>query len=54
MSNTKTTINDVINELKRLQIEHGDSDVVRYEEYASGKFESAWPVYNEKENRVEF
>lgn len=49
------TINDVINELKRLQVEHGDIPVVRFEEYSTNdKLEAAWPVYNESKKRIEF
>ena len=41
-------ISDIIHELKRLQIEHGDIPVT------SGETTSAWPEYNEEENRIEF
>jgi len=49
----QNTINDILNELKRLQVEHGDIPVVRVDKDDVG-FESAWPYYNEKQNRIEF
>ena len=54
MEQKQNTVNDIINELKRLQIEHGDIPIVRFEEHGSAKPEEAWPAFNEKENRIEF
>jgi hypothetical protein len=52
----QNTITDIINELKRLQVEHGDISVVSLEndEGVLAVPFPAWPIYNEKENRVEF
>lgn len=49
------TIQDIINELKRLQVEHGNLPTVRYEENAGIESHlTAWPTFNEKGNVVEF
>jgi len=51
----QNTINDIINELKRLQVEHGNLSVVRYEEEAGVETHlTAWPTFNEKGNIIEF
>lgn len=51
MEQNRNKISDIINELKRLQVEHGDiSSVVIVDSDPL----PAWPSFNEKENRVEF
>lgn len=53
----KITINDIINELKRLQVEHGDIPCIKEEVQPPENapyYLPAWPEYNEKENRIEF
>lgn len=45
------TISDVINELKRLQVEHGNLPTIVHDDE---KVFPAWPQYNEENNVIEF
>jgi hypothetical protein len=54
MSENIITINDVINELKRLQVEHGNIEAVTLIGTEPINARAAWPEYNEDKNRIEF
>ncbi len=54
MEKEHNTINDVINELKRLQVEYGDISTVRLGGYDDELTFPAWPKYNSEKNRIEF
>lgn len=52
----KFKISDIIEELKRLQVEHGDTEVMTlsYVDYSHVNFFSDYPYFDEKNKVVKF
>lgn len=54
MEEKQNTITDIINELKRLQVEAGkDLECIKIQDQ-NIESSPAWPIRNEAKNRIEF